>query len=137
MVEEGVTRATALRAGEVDVADYVPREYVERLSRAPEMTMLRRRDPAARSEILQSLETTIYGAQVLLVILGYGIGRQAIVKTALLGLAQPLWSFVPPERRRRRRPSARRGMTCYVISSRTCCSRPWRLRRRSKRTVTT
>jgi peptide/nickel transport system substrate-binding protein len=29
-------------------------------------------------------------------LLGYGIDRQAIVKTALLGLPQPLWSFVPP-----------------------------------------
>ena len=44
MVKEGVTLATALWAGEVDVAKYVPREHVERLSRAPEMTVLRRRD---------------------------------------------------------------------------------------------
>jgi peptide/nickel transport system substrate-binding protein len=29
-------------------------------------------------------------------VLGYGIDRPAIVKTALLGQAQPLWSFVPP-----------------------------------------
>ena len=29
-------------------------------------------------------------------LLGYGIDRQAIAKTALLGQAQPLWSFVPP-----------------------------------------
>jgi ABC-type transport system substrate-binding protein len=29
-------------------------------------------------------------------ILGYGIDRQAIAKTALLGQAQPLWSPVPP-----------------------------------------
>ena len=29
-------------------------------------------------------------------VLGYGIDRQAIAKTALLGQAQPLWSFVPP-----------------------------------------
>jgi ABC-type transport system substrate-binding protein len=29
-------------------------------------------------------------------VLGYGIDRHAIVQTALLGQAQPLWSFVPP-----------------------------------------
>jgi ABC-type transport system substrate-binding protein len=29
-------------------------------------------------------------------VLGYGLDRPAIVKTALLGQAQPLWSFVPP-----------------------------------------
>jgi ABC-type transport system substrate-binding protein len=98
LVEEGVTRATALRAGEVDVADYVPREHVERLSRAPEMTMLRRRDPQRVARYFNLSKQPFYGAQVRLVILGYGIGRQAIVKTALLGLAQPLWSFVPPQR---------------------------------------
>lgn len=27
---------------------------------------------------------------------GYGIDRQVIAKTALLGLGQPLWSFIPP-----------------------------------------
>jgi hypothetical protein len=31
VVEEGVTRAKALRAGEIDFANYVPREHVERL----------------------------------------------------------------------------------------------------------
>ena len=62
MVEEEVTRATALWAGEVDVANYVPREHVERLSRAPEMTVLRRRDSQRRSELLQSLEAAIDGA---------------------------------------------------------------------------
>jgi hypothetical protein len=44
VVEERFTRVTALRAGEVDVVNYVPREHVERLSRAPEITVLRRRD---------------------------------------------------------------------------------------------
>jgi ABC-type transport system substrate-binding protein len=29
-------------------------------------------------------------------LLGYGIDRHAIAKTAFLGYAQPLWSFVPP-----------------------------------------
>jgi hypothetical protein len=37
VVEEEVARVTVLRAGEVDFANYVPREHVERLSRAPEM----------------------------------------------------------------------------------------------------
>jgi peptide/nickel transport system substrate-binding protein len=34
-------------------------------------------------------------ARVRQALLGYGLDRPAIVKTALLGLAQPLWSFVP------------------------------------------
>jgi peptide/nickel transport system substrate-binding protein len=35
IMKEGVTRVTALRAGEVDFANLVPREDVERLSRDP------------------------------------------------------------------------------------------------------
>jgi ABC-type transport system substrate-binding protein len=33
--------------------------------------------------------------QVRRALLGYGIERQVIAKTAFLGQAQPLWSFVP------------------------------------------
>ena len=98
MVKEGVTRATALWAGEVDVANYVPREHVERLSRAPEMTVLRRRDSQPVASYCNLSKQPFDGAQVRRAILGYGIDRQGIVKTARPGLAQPLWSFVPPER---------------------------------------
>jgi hypothetical protein len=38
-MKEGVPRVTALRAGEVDFANYVPREHVERLSRDPQLGM--------------------------------------------------------------------------------------------------
>jgi peptide/nickel transport system substrate-binding protein len=99
VVKEGVTRATALRAGEVDFANYAPREHVERLSRAPEITVLRRRDTQRVASYFNLLKHPFYGAQVRRASLGYGIDRQAIVKTTLLGLAQSLWSFVPPERR--------------------------------------
>jgi ABC-type transport system substrate-binding protein len=98
VVEEGVTRATALQAGEVDLARYVPREHVERLSRALEIAVLRRRDTQRVASYFKLSKQPFYGAQVWRAILGYGIDRQAIVKTALLGLAQPVWSFVPPER---------------------------------------
>lgn len=81
---------TALRAGEVDFANYVPREHVERLSRAPEITVLRRRDTQGVASYFNLSKRPFYGAQVRRAILGYGMDRQAIVKTALLGLAQPL-----------------------------------------------
>ena len=90
LVEEEVTRATALRAGEVDFANYAPREHVERLSRAPEITVLRRRDTQRVASYFNLSKGPFYGAQVRRAILGYGMDRQAIVKTALLGLAQPL-----------------------------------------------
>ena len=37
VMKEGVTRVTALRTGEVDFANYFPREYMERLARDPEI----------------------------------------------------------------------------------------------------
>jgi peptide/nickel transport system substrate-binding protein len=90
VVEEEGTRATALRAGEVDFANYVPPEHVERLSRAPEITVLGRRDSHRVASYLSLSKRPFYGAQVWRAILGYGMDRQTIVRTALLGLAQPL-----------------------------------------------
>ena len=40
IMKDGVIRATALRAGEVDFANYVPREYVERLSKDPTQVII-------------------------------------------------------------------------------------------------
>jgi peptide/nickel transport system substrate-binding protein len=96
IMKEGVTRATALRAGEVDFANYVPREHVERLSRDPKITVLRGRDTQRVASYFNLSRKPFDDVRVRRAILGYGIDRQAIVKTALLGLAQPLWSFVPP-----------------------------------------
>ena len=42
--KDGVTRATALRAGEVDFANLVPREQVERLTRDPQIQVFRGMD---------------------------------------------------------------------------------------------
>src|SRR5688572_19108495 len=41
VMKEGVTRVTALRAGEVDFANAVPREHVERLNRDSQIRLLR------------------------------------------------------------------------------------------------
>jgi ABC-type transport system substrate-binding protein len=90
VVEEEVTRVTVLRAGEVDFANYVLREHVERLSRAPEISVLRWRDSQRVASYFNLSKRAFYGAQVRRAILGYVMDRQAIVKTVLLGLAQPL-----------------------------------------------
>jgi ABC-type transport system substrate-binding protein len=96
VMKEGVTRVTALRAGEVDFANAVPREHVERLTRDPQIQMLRGRDTQRVGTILNHLHPPFRDVRVRRALLGYGIDRQAIAKTALLGQAQPLWSFVPP-----------------------------------------
>jgi peptide/nickel transport system substrate-binding protein len=96
VMKEGVTRATALRAGEVDFASYMPREYVERLSRDPQIQVLRGKDTQRVQSYFNLRNPLFQDVRVRRAVLGYGIDRQAIAKTALLGQAQPLWSFVPP-----------------------------------------
>jgi peptide/nickel transport system substrate-binding protein len=86
--KNGVTRATALRAGEVELANLVPREQVERLTRDPQIQVFRRMDTQRIA--------TFQDVRVRRAVLEYGMDRHAISKTALLGLAQPLWSFMPP-----------------------------------------
>jgi ABC-type transport system substrate-binding protein len=96
IMKDGVTRSTALRAGEVDFANLVPREHVERLSRDPQMYVLRGKDTQRIATFFNLRKEAFQDVRVRRAVLGYGIDRPAIVKTALLGQAQPLWSFVPP-----------------------------------------
>jgi ABC-type transport system substrate-binding protein len=49
IMKDGVTRATALRAGEVDFVNLVPIEHVERLSKDPKMRVLRGQETATSS----------------------------------------------------------------------------------------
>jgi peptide/nickel transport system substrate-binding protein len=96
IMKEGVTRVTALRAGEVDFANYIPIEHIERLVRDPQLQVIRGRD-AQRIQSFFNLRKPVFrDVRVRQALLGYGIDRQAIAKTALMGLAQPLWSFVAP-----------------------------------------
>jgi ABC-type transport system substrate-binding protein len=96
IMKEGVTRVTALRAGEVDFANMVPREHVERLTRDPQLYVLRGKDTQRISTALNQKNMIFKDVRVRQAVLGYGIDRPAITKTALLGQAQALWSFVPP-----------------------------------------
>ena len=95
-MKEGVTRVTALRAGEVDFANMVPREHVERLTRDPQLYVLRGKDTQRISTAFNQKNPIFKDVRVRQAVLGFGIDRPAITKTALLGQAQPLWSFVPP-----------------------------------------
>jgi peptide/nickel transport system substrate-binding protein len=96
VMKEGVTRATALRAGEVDFSNYIPREHVERLAKDPKIQVLRGKDMQRVQSFFNLLKPAFQDVRVRQALLGYGIDRQAIVRTALLGQAEPLWSFVPP-----------------------------------------
>jgi ABC-type transport system substrate-binding protein len=95
IMKEGVTRVTALRAGEVDFANAVPREQVERLARDTHVQMLRGRETQRITLAFNQRKQPFKDVRVRQAVLGYGIDRYTIAKTALLGQAQPLWSVVP------------------------------------------
>jgi ABC-type transport system substrate-binding protein len=96
IMKDGVTRVTALRAGEVDFANYIPIEHIERLSRDPQLQVIKGRDAQRIQSFFNLRKPAFQDVRVRQALLGYGIDRQAIAKTALMGLAQPLWSFVAP-----------------------------------------
>jgi len=96
IMKEGVTRVTALRTGEVDFANWIPSEHIERLTKEPQLQVIRGRD-AQRAQCYFNLRKPAFqDIRVRHALLGYGIDRHTIARTALLGFAQPLWSFVPP-----------------------------------------
>jgi peptide/nickel transport system substrate-binding protein len=81
---------------EVDFANLVPREHVDPLTRDPQIYVIRGKDTQGIVTQLNLKKPIFQDVRVRRAVLGYGIEWSAIVKTALLGQAQPLWSFVPP-----------------------------------------
>jgi peptide/nickel transport system substrate-binding protein len=96
IIPAGVTRVTALRAGEVEFAHAVPRTHVARLADDPRMQVFRGRETRAIHSAFNLRKAAFQDVRVRRALLGYGLDRPAIVRMALLGLAQPLWSVVPP-----------------------------------------
>ena len=96
VMKEGVTRVTALRAKEVDFANYIPREHVDRLTKDKQIQVLKGKDTQRVQSFFNLRKPVFQDVRVRKAILGHGIDRQAIAKTALLGQAQALWSCVPP-----------------------------------------
>ncbi len=95
IIKDGVTRATALRAGEVDFVNLAPIEHVERLAKDPKMRILRGPPTATIFLVANNGRRPFDDVRVRKATIGYGIDRQVISKSALLGLAPPLLSFVP------------------------------------------
>src|SRR5215510_10549026 len=96
IMKDGITRATALRAGEVDFVNYVPKELVERLSKEPKIRVVQGPDTQNVNISFNNGKKPFDDVRVRLALGGYGIDRHVIAKTALLGFGKPLWSFVPP-----------------------------------------
>jgi ABC-type transport system substrate-binding protein len=96
IMKDGVTRATALRAGEVDFVNEVPLEHAERLSEDPKIQVFRGLD-ASKIYIPFNVQRKPFDdLRVRQALAGYGISRQTIAKVAFLGFAQPLLGIIPP-----------------------------------------
>lgn len=96
IMKDGVTRATALRAGEVDFVNEVPMEHAARLSDDPKIHEYRGVDAAKIYIPLNVQRKPFDDLRVRQALTGYGIDRQAIAKIAFLGYAQPLVGIIPP-----------------------------------------
>jgi peptide/nickel transport system substrate-binding protein len=80
----------------VDFLNYVPKEMVERISKDPKIQLRRGQDTQSVNISFHNSKKPFDDVRVRQALGGYGIDRHAIAKTALLGLGQALWSFVPP-----------------------------------------
>jgi peptide/nickel transport system substrate-binding protein len=96
IMKDGITRATALRAGEVDFLNYAPKEMVERLIKDPKIQVFQGPDTQSVNISFNNSKKPFDDARVRQALGGYGLDRQAIAKTAMIGLGKALWSFVPP-----------------------------------------
>jgi len=96
IIKEGVTRAAALRAGEVDFVNYVPKEVVERLAKDPKLRLFKGLGIQNLNIPFNNSKKPFDDVRVRQALGGYGIDRHAIAKIAMVGMGQALWSFVPP-----------------------------------------
>jgi ABC-type transport system substrate-binding protein len=95
IMKEGVTRATALRTGEVDFVTVFPREHADRVAKDPKVRLYRGLDTAHVFIPFNNQRKPFDDARVRIALMGYGIDRRVIAKTALLGYGNPLWSGIP------------------------------------------
>jgi peptide/nickel transport system substrate-binding protein len=96
IMKEGVTRAAALRAGEVDFLNYVPKEMADRLMKDTKVQVFQGPDTQSVNISFNNSRKPFDDVRVRQALGGYGIDRLAIAKTAMLGFGKPLWSLVPP-----------------------------------------
>ena len=95
VMKEGVTRATALRTGEVDFVTVFPREHGDRIAKDPKIKMFRGQDTAHVFIPFNNQRPPFDNPAVRIALMGHGIDREPIAKTALLGYGNPLWSGIP------------------------------------------
>jgi peptide/nickel transport system substrate-binding protein len=91
-----VTRATALRAGEVDYVSWLPREHADRVAKVPKIHVMTGKGSSTAFSAFNVSRKPFDDPRVRVALAGYGIDRRAIAKAALLGHGGPQWGFLPP-----------------------------------------
>jgi ABC-type transport system substrate-binding protein len=96
IMKDGVTRATALRAGEVDYVSWVPREHVDRVAKESKIQVWTGKGSSTAFSAFNVSRKPFDDQRVRIALAGYGIDRRAIAKAALLGHGGPQWGYLPP-----------------------------------------
>jgi peptide/nickel transport system substrate-binding protein len=96
IMKDGVTRATALRAGEVDYLSWLPREHADRVAKESKIQVWAGKGSSTAFSAFNVSHKPFDDQRVRVALAGYGIDRRAIAKAALLGHGGPQWSFLPP-----------------------------------------
>ena len=96
VMKEGITRVTALRAGEVEFINWTPRELLERLGKDPKVRVLQGPEASHLYTNFTVTRKPFDDVRVRQALIGYGLNRPAIAKAAMLGYATPSISFVSP-----------------------------------------
>ncbi len=94
IMKDGVTRVAALRAGEVDFINWVPREQAKRLEQDPKLQLWKGPETTAVLLVPTLSRKPWDDLRVRRAVLGYGLDRETMAKTALLGYGRPLVSLV-------------------------------------------
>ena len=96
VMKDGITRAAALRAGEVDFINWTPHEALERLAKDPKVRVLQGPEASHLYTNFTVTRKPFDDVRVRQALIGYGLNRPAIAKAAMLGYATPSISFVSP-----------------------------------------
>jgi peptide/nickel transport system substrate-binding protein len=96
IMKDGVTRATALRAGEVDYVSWLPREHVDRVAKESKIQVWTGKGSSTAFSAFNVSRKPFDDQRVRIALAGYGIDRREIAKAALLGHGGPQWGFLPP-----------------------------------------
>lgn len=94
IIKDGVTRVAALRAGEVDFVNWVPREHAKRLEQDRKIHLWRGPESTGVFIVPTLSRKPWDDLRVRRAVMGYGLDREAIARTALLGYGRPLMSIL-------------------------------------------